>query len=404
MADVSRRGFALGVAASAVGIPILAHAQALPTGAPEIKLGQTQPYSGPASAYGAVGRAEVAYFQMVNDQGGVAGHRVNLISLDDGYSPPKTVEATRRLVEQDQVIAIFASLGTAPNSATARVPQPKGRARSVHQQRRQQMGRLQAVPLLHGRAADYRIEGQIYAKYILQQNPVAKIAILWQNDDLGKDYISGLRDVLSERFEKVVVGSASYEVTDATIDSQVVILKGSGADALIIAATPKFAALAIRKVYDIDWKPMSFLTNAAASVTAVLQPAGVEKAVGLMTAAYAKDNNDAIWKNDPGMNQYRAMMAKYLPSSEAGDAAYVTGFGWAFMMHQVLKQCGTDFSRENLMRQANSMHDLEVPVWLPGIRINTSLTQHNPMTQLQLQRWNGSNWELFGQLIQGSGA
>ena len=404
MAGVSRRAFALGVAASAVGIPILAHAQALPAGAPEIKLGQTQPYSGPASAYGAVGRAEVAYFQMVNDQGGVAGHRVNLISLDDGYSPPKTVEATRRLVEEDQVIAIFASLGTAPNSATAKYLNQKGVPDLFISSGASKWGDYKQYPFCMAGPPSYRIEGQIYAKYILQQNPAAKIAILWQNDDLGKDYISGLRDVLGERFEKVVVGSASYEVTDATIDSQVVTLKGTGADALIIAATPKFAALAIRKVYDIDWKPMSFLTNAAASVTAVLRPAGVEKAVGLMTAAYAKDNNDAIWKNDPGMNQYRSMMAKYLPSSEAGDAAYVTGFGWAFMMHQVLKQCGTDFSRENLMRQANSMRDLEVPVWLPGIRINTSLTQHNPMTQLQLQRWNGSNWELFGQLIQGSGA
>ena len=397
MIHTSRRGFTLGAAATIAGFPTIVGAQANS----EIKLGQTMPYSGPASAFGNVGRAEVAYFQMVNDQGGVNGHKVNLISLDDSYSPPKTVELTRRLVEEDQVVAIFAALGTAPNSAIAKYLNQKGVPDLFIGSGASKWGNYKEYPYCMAAPPSYRIEAAIYAKYILAQKPNAKIAVLWQNDDFGKDYITGLKDGLGDRYDKMVVASVSYEVTDATVDSQAVTLRASGADVLVTAATPKFAAMFIRKVFDLDWKPMQFLSNVAVSVSAVLRPAGIEKAVGILSAAYIKDPNDPTWKNDPGMTEFRAFMAKYIPSGDAGDAAYNSGYGWAFMMHQVLKQCGQDFSRENLMRQANALHDLEVPVWLPGIRINTSPTQHNPMTQLQMQRWTGTTWELFGQMIEG---
>ena len=397
MQHVTRRGLALGAAALAA---LPARAQTRGITATEIKLGQTQPYSGPASAFGAVGRAEAGYFQMVNEQGGINGRKVNLISLDDGYNPAKTVELTRKLVEEEQVVAIFASLGTAPNSAIARYLQQKGVPNLFVSSGASKWGNHVEYPLCIAAPPSYRIEGHIYAKYILAQKPGAKVAILWQNDDLGKDYVAGLKDGLGDRFEKMVVSSLSYEVTDATIDSQAVSMKGSGADVLITAATPKFAAQVIRKIYDLEWKPMHFLSNVAISVSSVMKPAGVERGVGIMTAAYFKDPNDPTWKDDAGMKVFRDFMGKYVPSGDVGDAAYLTGFGWASMMHQVLKQCGDDLSRENMMRQAAAIKDLEVPVWLPGIKINTGPTQHNPITQVQLQRWSGSTWELFGSLIQ----
>ena len=380
-------------------MPTLLRAQPKGITATEIKLGQTQPYSGPASAYGAVGRAELAYFQMINEQGGINGRKINLISLDDGYAPAKTVEMTRRLVEQDEVSAIFASLGTAPNAAIVKYLQQKGVPNLFISSGASRWGNHVELPLCMAGPPSYRVEGAIYAKYILEHKPDAKVALLWQNDDLGRDYLAGMKDGLGAQFDKMVVSSVSYEVTDPTIDSQAVTMKASGADVLLSAVTPKFAAQIIRKIYDIDWHPLHFLVNVAISVSAVIKPAGAEKAVGMLSAAYFKDPNDPTWTNDPGLNIYRGFMAKYLPTSEAGDAAYLTGFGWAAMMTQVLKQCGNDLSRENMMRQANAIHDLEVPVWLPGIKINTSPTQHNPMTQLQLQRWDGATWGLFGSLI-----
>lgn len=400
MPPISRRGFTLSAAASVIGVPAIARAQALPAGAPEIKLGQTQPYSGPASAFGNVGRAEVAYFQMVNDQGGVAGHKINLISLDDGYSPPKTVEMTRRLVEEDQVSAIFASIGTAPNTAIIKYLTQKKVPNLFIGSGASKWGNFKEYPFAVASLTSYRDEAIIYAKYILAQKPNGKIAVLWQNDDFGKDYITGLKEGLGDRYDKMVVATVSYEVTDATVDSQAVTLKSSGADVLLTAATPKFAAMFIRKVYDLGWQPLHLLSNVSVSVSAVIRPAGVEKAVGIISAAYFKDPNDPTWKDEPGMTQYRTFMAKYLPGSDVGDAAFSVGFGWAYAMHQVLKQCGSDFSRENLMRQALSIRDVEVPAFLPGLKLNTSPTNHSPMTQLQLQRWTGTTWELFGQLIQ----
>ena len=399
MRVLSRRQLAVGAAAGILAAPSIGRAQMPGITASEIKLGQTMPYSGPASAYGAVGRAEGAYFAMVNEQGGVNGRKVNLLSLDDGYAPAKTVEATRRLVEEDQVACIFAALGTAPNSATAKYLQQKGVPNLFIGSGAAKWGDHTTLPLCMAGPPSYRIEAAVYVKYILQQNPNAKIAVIWQNDDLGKDYVLGIKDVLTGDKAKQLVGSASYEVTDATVDSQAISLKASGADACITAATPKFAAQFIRKIFDIDWHPMHFLSNASMGVAAVLKPAGVEKSLGLMSATYFKDPNDPAWAKDPGMNAFRAMMAKYLPGSDANDAAYLTGYGWAVMMHQTLKQCGNDLSRENLLRQASNLHDVEVGVWLPGIKINTTPTQHNPISQLQMERFNGTSLELFGPMI-----
>jgi len=401
MVQTSRRSFTLGVAAAAIGgFPAIGRAETPGTSATEIKLGQCQPYSGPASAFGNVGRAETAYFQMVNEQGGVNGRRVNLISLDDGYSPPKTVELTRRMVEEDQVVAIFASLGTAPNSAIAKYLNQKKVPDLFIGSGASKWGNHKEYPYCVASLTSYRDEARIYAKYILAQKPNAKVAVLWQNDDLGKDYLAGLKAGLGDQYDRMVVANASYEVTDATVDSQAVTLKSSGADVVLTAATPKFAAMFIRKIYDLDWKPLHFLSNVSISVSATLRPAGVEKAVGILSAAYFKDPNDPTWKNDAGLNQYRAFMAKYMTGSDVGDAAFTVGFGWAFMMHEVLKACGNDLSRENMMNQALSLHDLEVPVWLPGMKMNTSPTRHSPMNQLQLQRWTGATWELFGELIE----
>jgi branched-chain amino acid transport system substrate-binding protein len=399
MRTLTRRGLGIGIGAGALGMPSILRAQTPGVTATEIKLGQTMPYSGPASAYGAVGRAELAYFAMVNDQGGVNGRKVNLISLDDGYAPAKTVEVTRRLVEEEQVLAIFAALGTAPNSATSKYLLQKRVPSLFVGSGAAKWSNYVELPLTMAGPPSYRIEASIYAKYILARKPDAKIAILWQNDDLGKDYVAGLKDVLGTARDKQLVASASYEVTDATVDSQAISLQASGADACISAATPKFAAQFIRKIFDLGWHPMHFLSNASMGVATVLKPAGLDKSLGLMSATYFKDPLDPAWKNDPGMNAFRTMMAKYLPGSDATDAAYLSGYGWAVMMHQTLKQCGNDLSRENLMRQASSLKDLEVGVWLPGIKVNTGPTQHSPLTQLQMERFNGTNLELFGPLI-----
>jgi branched-chain amino acid transport system substrate-binding protein len=371
--------------------------------ATEIKIGNTDAYSGPASAYGAVARADAAYFRMVNEQGGIAGRKINFISYDDGYTPPKTVEQVRRLIEQDQVACLFNNLGTPTNTAIVKYVNMKKVPHLFLATGADKWGNYKETPWTIGWQPSYRTESQIYSKYILQHKPDAKIAILFQNDDYGKDYVHGVKDILGDRFD-TMVHSASYEVTDATIDSQIVTLQGTGADVLITVATPKFAAQAIRKVYDLGWKPVHFLNNVSISVGSVLQPAGLEKAVGIITGLYAKDPTDPTWKNDPGMKEWHAFMAKYLPDSDATDASYVVGYGVSHTMTHVLKQCGDDFSRENIMRQATNLKDLENPILLPGIKINTSPTNYHPIRQMQLAKWNGKTWELFGTLIEGAGA
>ncbi|WP_428484178.1 ABC transporter substrate-binding protein [Rhodopila sp.] len=369
--------------------------------ATEIRIGNTMPYSGPASAYGTIGKAIAAMFRMYNDQGGFAGRRVNFISYDDGYSPPKTVEQTRRLIEENAVAALFAPLGTATNSATVRYVNQKKVPDLFLSTGADKWGDYKAHPWTIGWQPSYVTESQVYAKYILQQKPDAKIGILYQNDDFGKDYLHGVRDVLKDRFDKQVT-TASYEVSDATVDSQLVSLQSAGVGVLMTIASPKFAAQSIRKVADMRWKPLHVLTGVSASVGAVMIPAGPENGIGIVSSAYLKDSTDPRWDTDAGMNEWRAFMAKYYPEGDLKDGGNISAFGLTYTMMRVLKQCGGDLSRESLMKQATNLHDLEVPVLLPGIKINTSPTNYRPIRQLQLMRWTGKTWDLFGDVIAGA--
>ena len=370
--------------------------------ATEIKIGNTMPYSGPASAYGAIGKGDAAFFKMVNDQGGVAGHKIDFISADDGYSPPRTVEETRRLVEQDGVALMFNGLGTPSTAAVQKYLNAKKVPQLFVSTGADRWGDPQHFPWTMGWQPSYRTEAQIYGKYILQNKPDAKIGVIYQNDDFGKDYLAGLKEALGDKYAKMVVKEVSYEVTDPTVDSQVVSLQSSGADVLVTAATPKFAAQTIRKVGDLNWHPLHFMTNVSISVGAVITPAGPEKAVGMISAAYLKDPTDARWKDDAGMQAWRGFMAKYMPGADLTDSNYVFAYGVSSTMLQVLKQCGGDFSRANVMKQAASLHELDIPVLLPGIKVDTSATNFHPIRAMQLQKWNGKSWELFGDVIAAS--
>ncbi|MGO8920280.1 MAG: ABC transporter substrate-binding protein [Stellaceae bacterium] len=371
--------------------------------ATEIKIGNTMPYSGPASAYGVIGKAESAFWTMVNDQGGVDGHKIAFLSEDDGYNPAKTVEQARKLVEQDGVAFLFNTLGTPPNTAIEKYLNQKKIPQLFVATGADKWGNYQEFPWTIGWQPSYRTEAQIYAKYILKEKPGAKVGILYQNDDFGKDYIAGLKDVLGDKYA-AMVKEVSYEVTDATIDSQIVSLQGAGLNTLVTAATPKFAAQTIRKVYDIGWKPLHLLTNVSLSVAAVMEPAGPEKGIGVITSNYGKDMSDPAWKDDPGMNQLREFMKKYIPDGNTADNNYVYAYGVSLTMLQVLKQCNGDFSRENVMKQAANLHDLDLPTSLPGIKINTSPTNYHPIRQMQLQKWDGKTWIRFGEVISGAGS
>ncbi|MCW3475492.1 ABC transporter substrate-binding protein [Limobrevibacterium gyesilva] len=390
-------------AAVAAGTLPKAWATTVGVTATEIKIGHTIPYSGPASAYGVIGQGHTAFFKMLNENGGIAGRKINFISLDDGYLPPKTVEQVRRLVEQDQVAFLFNTLGTPNNTAIQKYVNQKKVPHLFLATGADKWGNYKEFPWTIGWQPSYRTEAQIYAKYITLNHPNAKIAVLYQNDDFGKDYLIGLKDALGADYGKLVVKEASYEVTDATIDSQAVSFQASGADVLVTAATPKFAAQTIRKVYDLGWKPLHFMTNVSASVGAVITPAGPEKAVGVITSQYAKDPTEPTWKDDPGMNEWRGFMKKYLPDADLSDSGYVFSYGVCNTLLQVLKQCGDDFSRENIMKQATNLKDLEIPTLLPGIKVNTSPTNYHPIRQMQLAKWNGKTWELFGSVIEGAG-
>jgi ABC-type branched-subunit amino acid transport system substrate-binding protein len=368
----------------------------------EIKIGQTMPYSGPASAYATIGRAEAAYFQMINEQGGVNGRRINLLSLDDGYSPPKTVEQIRRLVEQDQVLLIFQSLGTPSNTAiqkylnAQKVPQLFAATGAT------KWGDPKNFPWTMGWQPSYHAEAVIYAKYIMQNKPAAKIAVLYQNDDYGKDYLNNLRSALGAKVS-LIVKEASYEVTDPSVDSQIVSLQASGADTLFVFATPKFAAQAIRKTYDIGWKPLEFVNTVSSSVAAVLQPAGLEKSVGIITAQYMKDPTDPQWSKEKSFLDWVEWMKKYYPQGDLADILNVYGYSAAQTLVHLLKQCGDDLTRENIMRQAANIKNLELSLLLPGMRINTSPTDFYPIEQMQLSRFDGKRWVLFGDLINAEG-
>ncbi len=372
--------------------------------ATEIKIGNTMPYSGPASSYSVIGRTEAAFFKMINDQGGVAGHKINFISLDDGYSPPKTVEDVRQLVEEDQVDFCFQNLGTPCNSAIATYMNQKKIPQLFVGSGASKWSDYKKYPWTMGWQPNYRTEAQIYMKYMLANVKNPKLGILYQNDDFGKDYPTGARDILGKDWDKIVVKNLSYETTDATIDSQIAELQGSGANVLLVSAIPKFAAQSIRKVYDLQWKPMFFMTNVAISVGTVMQPAGPEKAVGMISTQYLKDPTDPAWKDDAGMKPWRAFMAKYNPSGDVTDSATVFAYGISLTMMQVLKQCKGEFSRANVMKQAESLHDLDIPILLPGVKISTSLTDHRPIKAMQLQRWDGKTWVRFGGLIEGASA
>lgn len=367
----------------------------------EIKLGQTIAYSGPASAYGNFGKAEVAYMRMVNDRGGVNGRKINLISVDDGYLPPRSLEQTRKLVEQDKVFFIFAPLGTAPNVVIRkylndhRVPQIFATSGIAT------FGDYKHFPWTIGWQPTYEIEGQIFTKYVLKERPNAKIAILYQNDDLGKDYVRGIQRELGDRAKSMIVGMQSYEVTDPTVDSQIVALQATGADTFVDVSTPKFAAQAIRKAYDIGWHPLHVLSYASAAVNAVMKPAGVDKAVGIISSTYFKDPTDPRWANDPDFREYTAFMEKYLPGADKSDIFYTVGYMMAASVVKLLEQCGNDLTRENVMRQVAHL-DVRVPMLLPGIKLQTSPTDFYPMKSLQLERFDGKSFVLFGEPMQGT--
>jgi branched-chain amino acid transport system substrate-binding protein len=389
------------IAALAAVVAIGAQAQSkYDTGATdkEIKIGQTMPYSGPASAYGTIGKTEQAYIKMINDQGGINGRKINLISLDDSYSPPKAVEQIRKLVEQDEVLFLWQTLGTPTNTAIHKYVNQKKIPHLFLATGATKWGDPKNFPWTMGGQPAYQIEATIYARYLLKTKPDAKIAVLYQNDDYGKDLLKGLKDGLGAK-ASMIVKEVSYEVADPTVDSQILSLKASGADTMFTFATPKFAAQSIRKVYDIGWKPLHFVNNVSAQVTSVLMPAGLEKSIGLITASYIKDINDPQWANSPDIKAFQEFMKKYYPDGDPKEYNNAYGYMQGHMLVQTLKQCGNDLTRENVMRQAANLKNVELPMLLPGIKVNTSPTDFFPLDQQQLGKFDGKEWKIFGELI-----
>jgi branched-chain amino acid transport system substrate-binding protein len=364
----------------------------------EIKIGNIMPYSGPASAYGEIGKTEAAYFRKINAEGGVNGRKINFISYDDGYSPPKTVEQARKLVESDEVLLIFSSQGTAQNAAI----QPYMNAKKVPQlfaaSGATKINDPQHFPWTMGWIPSYQSEGRIYGEYLLKNHPQGKIGVLYQNGDLGKDYIKGLKDGINGKMQ--IVAEMPYEATDPTVDSQIISLKASGADIILTVATPKFATQAIKKVAEVGWKPLHIVSSISASPGAVLKPAGFDNGKGLLSAGYIKDMTDPTWKDDAAIKEWSAFMDKYYPD---GDKMGVGAYGYlvAETLVQVLKQCGDNLTRENVMKQAASLKDLELGGLLPGIKINTGPNDFAPVKQMQMMRFNGERWELFGPVMTG---
>ena len=369
----------------------------------EIKIGNTMPYSGPASGYGAIGRSLTAYFAMINEQGGINGRKINFISRDDSYSPPKTVEQVRKLVEEDQVLFLFQTLGTPPNLAIRGYLNENKAPQLFVGSGADQWNDPKRYPWTIGWQPSYGAEARIYGRYILQTLPDAKIAVLYQNDDFGKDYLNGLRAVLGDKAGAMIVATQSYETTDPTVDSQIVALQASGANVLLTAAIPKFTTLAIRKVYDLGWRPANFLNSVSTSVASVMKPAGLEKGIGIVSAAYTKDPTDPQWQDTPEYKDWLSWMKKYNASGNVSDAFNVYGYTAAQTMVAVLKASGDNLTRENVMRQAASLHDLKLPMLLPGITISTSNDDYAPIKQMQLQKFDGNSWKLFGEVISGSG-
>ncbi|MBI3458424.1 MAG: ABC transporter substrate-binding protein [Candidatus Rokubacteria bacterium] len=386
---------------AAVGLALAgapAAAQGPGVTATEIKVGNTNPYSGPASAYGTIGKVIGAYVKKVNDEGGINGRKINYITYDDSYSPPKIVEMVRRLVEQDQVLLLFQTLGTPTNSAIHKYVNQQKVPHLFIATGATKWGDPQHFPWTMGWQPTYQTEGHIYAQYILKTMADAKVGILYQNDDYGKDYVKGFKDGLGDAAKKLIVLEQTYEVTDPTVDSQIVNLKNSGANVFFNVTIPKFAVQAIKKAHDLGWKPVHLLNNVSSSVGVVLKPAGFEASKGLITTSYLKDPTDPQWKNDAGMKEWLAFMQKHYPEGNTSDALNVYGYTVAQTLVHVLQQCGNDLSRENVMKQAANIKDLALPLLLPGIKINTSPTDYYPIAQERLARFDGERWALFGEL------
>jgi len=367
----------------------------------EIKIGNIMPYSGPASAYGVIGKTEEAYFRKINAEGGINGRKINFISYDDAYSPPKTVEQARKLVESDEVLLIFNSLGTPPNSAIQKYMNQKKVPQLLVATGATKWNDPKDFPWTMGWQPNYQSESQIYAKYILKNYPNGKIAILYQNDDYGKDYVKGLKDGLGAKAASMIVIEDSYEVSEPTIDTHIVKIRATGADIFFNVTTPKFAAQAIKKNMEIGWKPVHFLNNVSASIGSVMKPAGFENSQGIISSSYLKDPTDSQWKNDAAMKAWNEFLDKYFPEANRADASVMYGYIVAQGLVQILKQCGDDLTRANVMKQAASLKDFEPGGLLPGVKVNTSATDFAPISQLQLQRFKGENWELFGEILSG---
>jgi ABC-type branched-subunit amino acid transport system substrate-binding protein len=375
--------------------------KAYDTGATDtvIKVGNIMPYSGPASAYGVIGKTEAAYFKRINAEGGINGRKIDFVSYDDAYSPPKAVEQARKLVESDEVLLIFNSLGTPSNSAIQKYMNAKKVPQLFVATGATKWNDPQNFPWTMGWQPSYQAESRIYARWLLKEKPDARIAVLYQNDDYGKDYLKGLKDGLGAKAASMIIAEESYETTEPTIDNHIVKLKSSGADVFMNIATPKFAAQAIKKVAEVDWKALHILNNVSASVGSVLRPAGFENAQGIVSAAYLKDVTDPQWADDAGMKQFLAFMSKDFPEGDKLDNGVVVGYSVAQTLVQVLKQCGDKLTRENVMKQAASLRDFRAALLLPGITITTSASDFAPVSQLQLQRFKGERWELFGDII-----
>ncbi len=370
----------------------------------EIKLGHCGPYSGPASAYGVIGKGIEAYWKSVNDAGGINGRKVNFVTLDDGYSPAKTVEVVRQLVEQDKVLCLFNTLGTPSNTAIQKYMNQKKVPQLYVATGASKWGRPKEFPWTMGYQPDYHTEAVIYAKHILANIKDAKVGVLMQNDDFGKDYVDGFKEGLGKDAGNVIAKLVTYEVTDPTVELQIIQLKDSGANVFFNVATPKFAAQAIRKAADIGWKPAQYMTNVSASVTSVMKPAGFDNGQGIITAAYLKDPTDKRWEDDAEMKTWRAWMDKYMPGANQGDANYVYAYSVSFLMQQTLAKCGDTLTHENVMKQAANFQKLRVPMLLPGITVSTSPTDYYPIQAVQLQRFKGETWDLFGEVMAAEGS
>ena len=370
----------------------------------EIKIGQTVPFSGPASAFAAIGKAQAAYIRMVNDEGGVNGRKINFIQYDDAYTPSRTVEQVRKLVESDEVLLTFQLIGTPPNAAVQKYLNAKKVPQLFAATGASRFTDPKNFPWTIGFNPNYQTEGRIYAQYILKNYPNARIGILYQNDDLGRDYLTGLKDGLGDKAKTMIVAETSYELTDPTIDSQIVQLKAVGADLVFDASTPKFAAQAIRQIADLNWKPVHILDVNATSVGAVMRLAGLEDSKGVISVNYGKDPLDPMWKDDAGMKRYFAFMAKYYPEGDKNSSFNTYGYMTAQLLIQVLTQCGDDLTRENVIKQATSLKDVKIDLFLPGIVANTSPTATRVIKQLQMMKFNGERWEAFGPAIEDTGA